>query len=1216
MDLFASLLKEITQRSGAALWEEIKDQFQLPLRSALKKTQEHYKSSPEIRNGLDRWFEEEPLTYYAGRVFHGDDIEDETLARSFLKCAELAPRDNTKKMERAKKVVHVFVRNLREVALHGQDGLAFLGRRFEQRTDETHQRLDRIDDRLQTLSHDYGVSIASSEQEGLYLLGREELVALLAERSSLLQKLHSHRNDGERHSSNSRPLPLSSEERKALGILAASPIPPRLEWFEDLFPDRNWNTLIDSFLPHGFVEWDEDALSVPKPVSDQIFSSEEEQTRLDEAWIHALKPHRYHPDIATFLALKYLRQGNIGNAVRSLVDAAHVVEPGTSNDLLCSLLKPTFTRVAPEKVEGLSDHEVVRAYNALGLCLTRSGEHEASLSWFGKLRDYSRSVGDTWGIGQSHINSGVAHFHLDNKEESKLWYENASEHARNHGNNDLLGRALNNLASLTADTDPGLALEMLTESEELKRSEGDQAGLVTTKFNRGIIAVETDHLEMAEECFRNVVKRAQELDRRYLKALALHNLGNVLADTDRLDEALSCYAKAQNLAEKEDLQYPLRLALKGKGATLVQTGKYADAVPIFEKLRDLESEADNVFNTIAALHDLGVCLMKTGDTGRAGWYFHQSLRRARDEGLTEWIYRNRISLSITYRYGDSGSVISNLKEAAQDELEHENHDIAGHLWLRASEKIRKQLENSHQESMDVDATTHLLRKALKTFRVSSNTHGIAEAYSHLYDLYRSQGSHQRAIKVLDEAQEAVPDDHPEASGFEDERGFCLQRLGRYEAAKKSHEHSLQMSRESGNDKGVEASLNNLAELYRKTERPKQAVAMYKEAEELAGSRGDEKERLFIAHNRALALYDLGRLGEARDLMTEIRVQAEAIGAKKELARALHGGSILAWYEDPRRDTLSLFREAMHRSEKLGEYGHAIEAAVNYSSLLFHFDETGVAIRTLQPLEGTVQKTDLSHQHAYFTTLADAYERHDDLPNARSCWTTALQIGRDIGRADALLTPLLTLAGIDLKTGYLEEADQKIEQALGYASSGSDKAEVLLAYLGSVLAADEEPKIEAIQGRINELVEQHALDTVYIDMQMKIGDYYVTKNRRRHLEGCQHYAAALSQAMGSILSEDGLIPVVDIGIHIVHRLTSLTVQDRSEHLRHLLQQLAEWMNEEVKNVGDSGSAQYLLWPFRAARRLTDQTNQSSQLQPELVQRAMMEEFQELFPNELS
>jgi len=1222
MGLFDTVVWAIAKNAGASTWEEIKSQLRIPLRRAIEETKHVYKSKPGIRNGLDRWFEEGALDYYAGKVFRGEDVNDESVACSFLEHAELGPLDEAKKMEVAEGVVRALVRNLRDVALEGDEGLRFLGRRVEHKAEGTYQRLDQIRDILETHLLDDDSSGESENEIEAHLLKEKELADLLSELPDILKDLQAQRRRGKRSEDiQSRSLPLPSKEREALGLVATAPISPRPEWLEAIFPNRDWGSLINSLLSRELIRWDENHLSVPESVNERVLGAKEEQVRLDEIWVDALRPHRLHPDVAVLIALKYLGQDNVSSAVRSLVDSVYVVEPGSENDLLCSALEPILTQADLEDIDELSDHEITRTYNAFGLCLARNGRNEEALSWFGKLHDHSRSVNDAWGIGQAYINSGVAHFYLGNEEKSESRYDKAVKHARHQGNEDLLGRALSNLASLKADSDPDRALELLEESERLKQSEYDEAGLVSTKLHRGAIAVEAGRLDRAENYFKSAVEEAAQLDRRYPKAIALQNLGTVKADQGRPDEALSAYSKAQTLSEKQDLRYPLRLTLRGKGVVLTQNGAYEDAIPVFERLHELEEKAGNTRASIGALHDLGICLNKAGRREEAQQVLRRSLHHARDQELTKWIYQNHVDLAATCRGVESDLVASRLEEAANGEMERGNLNIAGRLWISASEEALKQQEVSENSDSDGEtaAVIRPLQEALTAFQKAGNTEKVVEVYSRIYDFSRSRGSYQKALNVLEEAQESIPDDHPEAAGFEDERGYCLQHLGRYEEAEKAHVQSLDMSREIGDDRGTETSLNNLGELYRKTGRLERAVETYEKAENRAQSRGDEEGRLSIARNRALALSDLGRLQEAKDLIDEIEEQAETIGSTKELARALHKRAILDWQENHSRDSVSLFKSAVERSRELGEAESAIDAGINYSSLLLEFDEAGKAIRTLQPLENIVVKADLPQQYSYFVTLAETYEQNGDLSNARSCWSHARRIAQRIGDGEKVLTSLLSLARLDEREGFTNEADDKFQAALQRVSRPQDKAWVLVSHLDIGFMREDDSMVESLEENIEELTKEYELDEIYIDMHMKIGDYYLGKSRRRHFEGCQHYAAALARAQdifveNASISEETPEPMSQVGVHILTTLSGLDVDDRTKHLQRLVQQLKEWAVDEVGGIGDIESTKYLLWPFAAAQRLSAETEESVQPDPKHARKVMDEELQKLAPDD--
>ncbi len=1223
MGLFDTVIFAIAKNAGATTWEEIKSQLRIPLRRAIEETKHVYKSKPGIRNGLDRWFKEGALDYYAGKVFRGEDVNDESVARSFLEHAELGPIEEAEKLEVAERVVRALVRNLRDVALEGEEGLRFLGRRVEHKAEETHQRLDQIRDILET--HLLGGD-SSGQSEGeieAHLLKEKELVDLLYELPDILQDLQAQRGRSKRSEDiQRRSLPLPSKEREALGLIATAPISPRPEWLEAIFPNRDWDSLISSLSTRELIRWDENHLSLPESVKERVLEAEEEQVRLDETWFDALRPHRLHPDVAIFLALKYIGQNNVGSAIRSLVDSVYLVEPGSENDLLCSALEPILTQADLEDIDELSDHDITRTYNAFGLCLARNGRNEEALSWFDKLHDHSRSVNDAWGIGQAYINSGVANFYLGNEEKAKSSYEKAVKHARRQENEGLLSRALSNLASLKADSDPDRAIDLLEESEELKQSDNDYAGLVGTKLNRGTIAVEAGNLKRAERHFKHAVEEADRLDRRYLKAIALQNLGSVRADQGRPDDALSSYSEAQDLSEEQDLRYPLRLTLRGKGVVLTQNGAYANAIPVFERLHQLEHKAGNIRAATGALHDLGVCLNKAGHPEKGQQTLRRSLHQARRDGLDEWIYRNQATLAATHKGNGSTMVVSQLEKAANSEMERGNFNIAGRLWISASEEALKQQEVTEDSDPDGEPAAVIcpLQEALMAFQKAGNTEKVVEVYGRIYDFRRSRGAYQKALDVLEEAQGAIPEDHPEGADFEDERGACLQRLGRYEEAEDAHIQSLRTSRKIDDDRGAETSLNNLGELYRKTGRPKQAVETYEKAENRAQSRDDQEERLSIAHNRALALSDLGRLKEAKDLMGQIEAEAGTTGSTRELARALHGKAILAWQDDPCRDTLSLFKNAVQRSKELGEVKTAIDAGINYSSLLLEFDEDEKAIRTLQPLENIVAEVDLPQQYSYFVTLAETYEQNGDLPNARSCWSHARHIARRIEDKEKALTSLFSLARLDEREGFTNEADDKFQTALQYASGPQDKARVLASHLDIGFMREDDRMIESLEENTKELTEKYELDEIYIDIQMKIGDYYLGKSRRRHFEGCQHYAAALARAQNifaenASTSEETPEPMSQVGVHIFLTLSSLDVDDRTNHLQRLVQQLQKWAVDEVESIKDTEPTKYLLWPFTAAQRLSEETEESVQPDPKHARKIIDEELRKLIPDDM-
>ena len=93
-------------------------------------------------------------------------------------------------------------------------------------------------------------------------------------------------------------------------------------------------------------------------------------------------------------------------------------------------------------------------------------------------------------------------------------------------------------------------------------------------------------------------------------------------------------------------------------------------------------------------------------------------------------------------------------------------------------------------------------------------------------------------------------------------------LGRI-ARPKSRTPKPSLARKSKDQLALENALNNLGELFRKTDRPAEALTPLLEAESIAQADGDEESVLSIAHNRALAVFASGDRTTARRLLRHV-----------------------------------------------------------------------------------------------------------------------------------------------------------------------------------------------------------------------------------------------------------------------------------------------------------------------------------------------------------
>jgi len=99
-----------------------------------------------------------------------------------------------------------------------------------------------------------------------------------------------------------------------------------------------------------------------------------------------------------------------------------------------------------------------------------------------------------------------------------------------------------------------------------------------------------------------------------------------------------------------------------------------------------------------------------------------------------------------------------------------------------------------------------------------------------------------------------------------------------------------------------------------------------------------------------------------------------------------------------------------------------------------------------------------------------------------------------------------------------------------------------------------------------------------------------------------------------LVEEGVSRMVEIGVDILFSLTTLEMENQSSHLEQLIGQLEDWLADETEEITGTEETKYLLWPFEAARRLSEVTGDPSKLDPEQIEKVARREIDRLIPND--
>ena len=430
---------------------------------------------------------------------------------------------------------------------------------------------------------------------------------------------------------------LTPGDADLLGLIATTIFPLHAADAQRLLPKSAWAAAVARWRKKGLLQRrGRGRLEVTAEVRSELFAPPGGERRYREQWIELLMPLRDHSDIALSIALHYASLRRITDMVDVLVPVAESLEPGFWNDLYLGV----FERFEKTPHLRTSDAKArILFHNTYGLLLSRNERHDDALGQFAKLRSLSKREKNAWGEGQSYINAGVAATHSGDERAAKAWYRKAIAHARRHRDRWVLGRALGNLANFE---DAETAASLLDESERIKASVGDLSGLAGTLMARGNVSAAQADFTAAARFYRQAEKLGRRLDLRYLRTMALRNLGRTEVDRGRPKRAFPFYREAQQIAEVERFSDQLRHAVAGEAIARAEAREYRRAEALFQRLVDLDRKRDDAEQAVVSLHDVGAMRALQKRRSDAFATFTEVITAAREAKAHAWVYRTQI----------------------------------------------------------------------------------------------------------------------------------------------------------------------------------------------------------------------------------------------------------------------------------------------------------------------------------------------------------------------------------------------------------------------------------------------------------------------------------------------------------------------------------------------------------------------------------------------
>jgi DNA-binding SARP family transcriptional activator len=192
---------------------------------------------------------------------------------------------------------------------------------------------------------------------------------------------------------------------------------------------------------------------------------------------------------------------------------------------------------------------------------------------------------------------------------------------------DCLGHASSGLGRFEE------ALTCYLEAQGIRHHIGDQWGeSANSMTNLGCTYLDLRRLDLALDCFRQVLATSRAADNRYVECLALINLGQTYSRLELHDDALACSLRA--LAAARDIGYRQAegTVLSDLAATYRATSQLRRARQSYQQALAVRRQAGDRHGEAETLRDLGDLSSSAGHLNAALQFWRQGLAIAEDLG--------------------------------------------------------------------------------------------------------------------------------------------------------------------------------------------------------------------------------------------------------------------------------------------------------------------------------------------------------------------------------------------------------------------------------------------------------------------------------------------------------------------------------------------------------------------------------------------------------
>ena len=405
-----------------------------------------------------------------------------------------------------------------------------------------------------------------------------------------------------------KPILQTGQERRALSLVASAPPMFANEYYDLVFPDIDWSTLIPKFAKQGFVRNQKGKAVAYKKTRKILFADESAKEVFDKAWCAALEKHRIYPDVAFFFALVQMRI-SFSDSIETLAEVAIAMSPTSWNTVYKSSLEFVL---ASQRKDSLPKTILVNVFYGLARCCGRAREHATAVEHYDMMRELSTLSRNSSGVRHAFHGRGVELINLGRIDEAIDSFKSSIKRSRPAKDNYLLGRSLYHLAMCSIEKGCLASAErFLKESRAFKKRSKDLEGRLGTLFCLGRLAIAKSNFVIARKHYRKAASFAKRNDDFDNQALAELNIGIAYLQQGKPKDALKSFSKAIDLfVEWNPKSIAMSWAYMYRADANIQLGNIQDAMVDYKSEYDDQVGLGEMISAAYALHDVGLMEFK------------------------------------------------------------------------------------------------------------------------------------------------------------------------------------------------------------------------------------------------------------------------------------------------------------------------------------------------------------------------------------------------------------------------------------------------------------------------------------------------------------------------------------------------------------------------------------------------------------------------------